>query len=251
MYTVSRTIVAAVALLTLLVSTSSESFAAPICKGRRCRQPVAHAPTEPRPQRPTSPAVTRPAPQCTLPNALLPNLRRCPKLGHDRANGEYSCDIQNGMKLIDTGLEQKIITPIKLCRLVTGELRSTCCNDLRTAAIQRCQQEVAANARRDRKCEFVRPCSRQIMCPLQWRVEELRATCCESLKPQGVKLLKAYCEARVNTLTASCSKTMLPQPSDGNVTIQPVGTPIEYDPGSGSSLGDLPNLTQDGSTSLQ
>jgi len=254
MYTVSRTIVAAVALLTLLVSTASESVAARTCNGRRCKQPVTHAPAKPQPQ---SPGVSHPARQCTLPVNPILNLGRCDVRGHGQARTEYNCDVKKGMDLIDASLASQASMPAKMCRLLTGDLRASCCQKLRDTAIARCQQGVVANAQQDRKCAFTPPCRRKLLCLKAWIIEEKRSQCCVSLKPQGVDLLKSYCESRVNEMTASCAATKLPptpapgsspvtiQPVDGYVTIQPVGTVIPFDPGSGSTTGPLPDRQQD------
>jgi len=240
MCTFFRAGIVAIALLSALISTDSESAAERPCIGRRCRQPVAHAPARPQPQRPSNPSVGNPTRQCTLPVAPLIDLHRCDRRGHGMARAEYTCDIRKGMDLIDGGLTGKLTAPIKMCRLLLGELRANCCQQLRAAAIQRCQQEVAANAQRDRKCVFKPPCARKLFCPVAWIFEEKRSQCCTSLKPQGIALLKAYCESRVNAMTGTCSATILPQPSDGYVTIQPVGTPEVLDPNADGTPGDLP-----------
>lgn len=254
MHTLSRTIIAAVALCTLLLSTASESFAARTCNGRRCKQPVAHAPAKPQPK---SPGLSQPVRQCALPVNPPLNLGRCDVRGHGQARTEYNCDVKKGMDLIDATLAEQASLPIKMCRLLLGDFRANCCQQLRTTAIERCQQGVEANAQNDRKCAFTPPCRRKLLCLKAWIIEEKRSQCCVSLKPQGIELLKGYCQTRVNELTSSCATTKLPstpepgsspvtiQPVDGYVTIQPVGTVIPFDPGSGGTTGPLPDRQQD------
>jgi len=250
MFTFFRTGIVAIAFLSALMSTVSQSAAERPCIGRRCRQPGAHAPARPQPQRPSNPSVENPTRQCTLPVAPLIDLHRCDRRGHGMARAEYACDIKKGMDLIDGGLAGKLTTPIKMCRLLLGDLRANCCQQVREAASQRCQQEVEANARGDRKCVFTPPCARKIFCPVAWIFEEKRSQCCTSLKPQGIDLLKAYCQSRVYAMTDTCSVTILPQPSDGYVTIQPVGTPEVLDPNTGGTPGNLPDRTQGDSSSV-
>lgn len=260
MHTLSRTVVAAVALFTLLVSTASDSVAARTCNGRRCKQPVAHAPAKPAPQRPSRIQPTR---QCDLPFNPPLDLRRCDPRGHGQARTEYNCDVKKGMDLIDATLAQQASMPAKMCRLLLGDFRTSCCKQLRETAIARCQQGVEANAYKDRKCGFTPPCRRKLLCLKNWIIEEKRSQCCTALKPQGVDLLKSYCEIRVNALTATCAATNPPKtpipgstsvgilPVDEYVTIQPVGTVIPFDPESGTTIGPLPDQQDDGSTSAE
>ena len=260
MHTVSRTIVTAVALFALFLTTASESVADRTCNGRRCKRPVTHAPAKPAPHTPSGVQPTR---QCVLPVNPPLDLRRCDRRGHGQARTEYNCDVKKGMDLIDATLAQQASMPAKMCRLLMGELRNNCCKQLRETAIARCQQGVAANAYQDRKCGFTPPCRRKLLCLKNWIIEEKRSQCCTALKPQGVDLLKSYCEIRVNALTATCSATIPPKtpipgstsvgilPVDGYVTIQPVGTVIPLDPERGSSIGPLPDRQDDGSTSAE
>lgn len=260
MHTVSRTSIAVVALFTLLLSTASESVAERTCNGRRCKRPVAHAPAKPAPQRPSGVQPTR---QCTLPVNPPLDLRRCDPRGHGQARTEYNCDVKKGMDLIDVTLTQQASMPAKMCRLLIGELRTNCCKQLRDTAIARCQAGVEANAHQDRKCGFTPPCRRKLLCLKNWIIEEKRSQCCTALKPQGVDLLKGYCEIRVNALTATCAATNPPKtpipgsttvgilPVDGYVTIQPVGTVTPLDPESGSTVGPLPDRQDDSSPSAE
>lgn len=256
MFTFSRMSIAAVALFSLLLSLTSESVAERACRGRHCKRPVAHQPHKPahQPSR---------GGQCLLPVVPPLNLNRCDRRGHDRARTEYSCDVKQGMDLIDSLLANQASMPIKMCRLLVGDFRKNCCEQLRTTAIERCKAGVDANAQQDRKCAFTPPCRRKLLCLKDWIIEEKRSQCCASLKPQGIELLKGYCETRVNAMTASCSVSMLPstptpdsnsvgtQPTDRYVTIQPIGPVVPYNPNLISTPGELPDQIQDGSAAAE
>jgi hypothetical protein len=192
----------------------------------------------------TSPSKHHGPDQPVHPSCRPPlNLGRCDPRGHTRARTEYNCDVKKGMDLIDSGLAEQAVTPTKMCRILLGDFRANCCQTLGATALARCQQGVEANAQLDQKCAFTPPCRRKLLCPIAWTIEEKRSQCCVSLKPQGVKLLKQYCQIRVSALTASCSETKLP--TEGYVTIQPVGTAMPIDAEVGGVLGPLPERQQD------
>lgn len=209
------------------------------------------------------PSAAQPKPVRNLPDIPAPSLNQCHPKGHGQALYLYDRDVTDGMIRIDSGLQEQALMPYKMCRLLVGQFRQNCCNQVKAAAIQRCQQGVDAFTQSDTKCWFKAPCRRKALCPIKWIVEEKRVQCCNGLKPQGIRFLKGYCASRLETMTVTCAATNLPSvptpigqvntptESDGYVTIQPVGTPIPFNPGLSIPQGESPERVEDGTASAE
>jgi hypothetical protein len=118
-----------------------------------------------------------------------------------------------------------------VCQIAGGSFRKTCCQTVSDVAVKKCQEQVLANSAADNECaphavpcRFVRP----VQCTIARITEKKRQQCCNSLKPQALGQLLAFCKKQVDSLSKGCQIEETPIP--GPIEATPIPDPIEETP---------------------
>ena len=126
-----------------------------------------------------------------------------------------------------------------VCQIAGGSFRKTCCQTVSDVAVKKCEEQVLANSAADNQCAPQPVLCRVVIpgqCTIARKTEKKRQQCCNSLKPQALGQLLAFCKKQVDSLSKGCQIEATPIPDPIEET--PIPDPIEETP-SPDSIGNL------------